>query len=52
METLLRDLEIERARSGRTVNLYEEIILPSRHAPFREFALSVGIDFSGALKVA
>ena len=25
---------------------------PGRRAPFREFALSVGIDFSGALKVA
>jgi hypothetical protein len=25
---------------------------PGRRAPFREFALSVSIDFSGALKVA
>jgi hypothetical protein len=25
---------------------------PVRRAPFREFALPVGIDFSGALKVA
>ena len=25
---------------------------PSRRAPFREFALSVGIDFFGALKMA
>jgi hypothetical protein len=30
----------------------EGMASPGRRAPFREFALSVGIDFSGALKVA
>jgi hypothetical protein len=32
--------------------LQETVASPSRRAAFREFALSVGIDFFGALKVA
>jgi hypothetical protein len=31
---------------------FVEVASPSRHVPFRAIALSIGIDFSGAMKVA